>query len=227
MPTLILRTRRPELVERMDDPACDRDRLDRTYHHFTTLNRLIAGWGRVYTRWIRPRLQLGPATLVDLGTGGADVPWLMARRAARDGFSLTVTGVDPDPRAIEYARRREGVGAIACDSAALVAAGRTFDFVVSNHVMHHLDDAQRAGFLADSERLATVAAVHNDIRRDDLGYAGFSVFGGFFPGSFIREDGLTSIRRSYTRAELAAVLPNGWRAVGIAPFRLLSVHEKR
>lgn len=225
MPTLLLGPRRPDLVERMDDPDCDRARLDATYRHFTTLNRLIAGWGTIYARWIRPRLAEGPASLVDIGCGGADVAWLLARRARRDGYSLSVTGVDPDPRAIEYARRREGVEVLACDSSRLAATGRTFDFVVSNHVLHHLSDAQRAGLLADSERLARRAVIHNDIRRDDIGYAAFSVFGMAFPGSFIREDGLRSLRRAYTVAELGAVLPAGWRVRRLEPFRLLAVHE--
>lgn len=226
MPTLLLARRRPTLVERMDDPSCDRTRLDRTYQHFTTLNRLIAGWGAVYSRWIRPRLEAGPATLVDIGCGGADVAYLLSRRARREGFELTVTGIDPDARAIEYARSREGVEVIACDSSALVGEGRTFDFVLSNHVLHHLDEAGLNRVLEDSERLARTAAIHNDIRRDDIGYAGFWTFAGIFAGSFIREDGLTSICRSYTKTELVRALPAGWRCETLAPFRLLAVHEK-
>jgi hypothetical protein len=38
------------------------------------------------------------------------------------------------------------------------------------------------------------------------------------PASFIREDGLTSIRRSYTPAELTAAAPAGWRVEPGAPF---------
>ena len=42
-----------------------------------------------------------------------------------------------------------------------------------------------------------------------------------FTGSYIREDGLTSIRRSYTAAELAAAAPAGWTVARHAPFRNL------
>lgn len=226
MPTPLLGDRRTDLAEIMDQADCDEARLDRTYRHFRLLNRLIAGWGTVYGRWIRPRLLRGPATLVDIGCGGADVPRLLTRWAGRDGLDLHATGIDPDERAIAHARRQDDMELIACDSLALASTGRTFDFVLSNHLVHHLDEAGRAALLRDSERLATCAAIHNDIRRDDLGYAAFWLFGLAFPGSFIRPDGLTSIRRSLTRAELEAVLPLTWRCVPMAPYRLLAVHEK-
>jgi 2-polyprenyl-3-methyl-5-hydroxy-6-metoxy-1,4-benzoquinol methylase len=226
MPTLLLGERRTDLTELMDDPGCDPARLDRTYRHFRVLNRLIAGWGSVYSRWIRPRLLRGPATLVDIGCGGAGVPLMLARWARRDGFDLRATGVDTDERAIAHAAGHDGIELIACDSSDLASAGRTFDFVLSNHLVHHLDEAARSALFRDSERLADCAAIHNDIRRDDLGYAGFWLLGLAFRGSFIRPDGLTSIRRSYTRRELEAALPAGWRCVPIEPFRLLAVHDK-
>lgn len=226
MPTVALRTRRPDLVEIMDDPECDPARLDRTYAHFVTLNRLIAGWGKVYRRWIRPRLREGGSTLLDIGCGGGAVAHLLRVRALRDGFDLRVTGIDPDERAIRYARRFTDVEAVRCDSATMAATGRRFDVVLSNHLLHHLDDRQRAGLLRDSETLARHVALHNDIRRDDLGYAAFSLLGFAFPRSFIRDDGLTSVRRSYTQAELEAVLPDPWRCHPLTPCRLLAVHER-
>ncbi len=226
MPTLVLRRRRPDLSEIMDDPGCDAVQLDRTYGHFRILNRLIAGWRPVYARWIRPRLLRGPATLLDIGCGGAGVPVMLASWAEREGLRLRTTGIDPDSRAIRHAGRMDTVELIQCDSQEMVSTGRTFDFVISNHLLHHLDEGSRSGLFEDSEKLADCAAIHNDIRRDDLGYAGFWLLGLAFPGSLIRPDGLTSIRRSYTRKELEHVLPDGWRCVTMPPFRLLAVHEE-
>jgi hypothetical protein len=47
-----------------------------------------------------------------------------------------------------------------------------------------------------------------------------------FHGSYIRQDGLTSIRRSYTAAELRAAAPPGWTVVPRPPFRNLLILEK-
>ena len=43
--------------------------------------------------------------------------------------------------------------------------------------------------------------------------------------SFIRVDGLISIRRSYTPSELSAAVPPGWRVEKRMPARLLLRRE--
>jgi len=210
----------------MDDPDCDPEMLRRTYAHFVPLNRALAGWGRVYRRWMRPRFTADTATLLDIGCGGGAVSRILLEMARRDGVDLRVTGIDPAGRAIEHARAHARAEFVQCTSADMVQTGRRFDFVISNHVLHHLDDAERGALFSDSEVLARVLAVHNDIRRSAWGYAAFWFAGLAFPGSYIRRDGLVSIRRSFTGEELAAVLPEAWHGHAIAPFRLLAVHER-
>ena len=211
------RSRALDLSELMDDPECDPVLLDRTYAHFATLNPLIARWAHVFRTWIEPHL---PASLLDIGCGGGDVGRYLAGLSAG---RLAVTGIDPDPRATAFARRAGGIQVLEVHSREIASA--SYDFVISNHVLHHLSAEDAAGLFRDSERIARRAALHNDIRRSPLGYAGFSVLGLAFPGSFIRPDGLTSIRRSYTRAELAGTVPEGWTVRTIEPFRLLAVWE--
>lgn len=224
-----LRTRAPGLRELMDDPGCDRAALDRTYRGFEVVNPVVAGWQLTYRRWLRPLLRDdGVTTLLDIGSGGGDLPRALARRAVRDGFALRVTAVDPDARAHAWAVAQDnpdGVEFRAATSGELVAEGRRFDLVVSNHLLHHLDEDQLQALLADSQTLATQRAVHSDIHRSRWAYALFSAGTlPVYPRSFIRPDGLTSIRRSYTPGELAAVLPDGWQAVGQVPWRNLAVH---
>ena len=93
--------------------------------------------------------------------------------------------------------------------------------VVSNHVLHHLGTAELPHFLAESALLSRGTVIHNDIRRSPAAYALFYAASWPFPGSFIREDGLTSIRRSYTAAELQAAAPPGWTVLPRPPFRNL------
>jgi 2-polyprenyl-3-methyl-5-hydroxy-6-metoxy-1,4-benzoquinol methylase len=225
-----LSSRAVDAHEIMDDPACDLRALERTYHHFDLVNRVVAGWRSVYRSLLRPALSTGREnTLLDIGSGGGDVPRLIARWAARDGFRLAITAIDPDPRAQAYASVQRPVPGLtfrAALSGELVAEGRRFDLVVSNHVLHHLGAAELAALLTDSERLAGTLAVHSDIERSAIAYAAFSVgTWPFFRDSFIRADGLTSIRRSFTRAELRAVAPAGWVVENRFPFRNLLVHR--
>jgi 2-polyprenyl-3-methyl-5-hydroxy-6-metoxy-1,4-benzoquinol methylase len=215
------------LRELMDDPACDLGQLRRTYAVFPLVNRLVAGWRRAYRERIRPLLSADePMTLLDLGSGGGDLARSLAAWARRDGLQLRVTAVDPDPRAHEFASARpaEGVVHRCAASGDLVAAGEQFDVVVSNHVLHHLDDDARAAVLADSRALARRLVLHSDIRRSPAAYAGYWV--GTLPlarTSFVRVDGLRSIRRSWTDAELGRELPAGWDAVRRPPFRVWAV----
>jgi 2-polyprenyl-3-methyl-5-hydroxy-6-metoxy-1,4-benzoquinol methylase len=216
--------------EQMDDPGCDDAKLRRTYAQFRVINAVVTGWRMTYRRHVRPLLRRDRATtLLDIGCGGGDLSRSLRRWAARDGYRLEVTGVDPDPRAHEWATGRPPVPGVAFRrgfSSELVADGAGFDVVISNHVLHHLDEAQLQGLLADSRRLARLRVVHSDIARNRWAYLLFSVgTWPFFPGSYIRADGLVSIRRSYTPAELADVLPAGWRVEPQAPWRSLVLHD--
>ncbi|WP_313823130.1 class I SAM-dependent methyltransferase [Citricoccus sp.] len=235
LPALSLRERRPSTVEQMDRPDCDLDALHRTYRGFGVVNPVVAGWQLTYRRWIRPLLETArTVTVLDIGSGGGDRPRAVARQARRDGFRVNITAIDPDARAHAWATARPAVPGLAFRRAVsgdLVAAGERYDVVVSNHLLHHLEPAELDGLLADSERLAVRRAIHSDIRRSPAAYALFSAGAGLatplFPGSFIRPDGLASIRRSYTPGELAAVLRPGWRVHTQLPWRNLAVWDAR
>jgi 2-polyprenyl-3-methyl-5-hydroxy-6-metoxy-1,4-benzoquinol methylase len=220
-----LRERAVDAVEIMDDPHCDPDALRRTYADFRVVNAVVSGLRHSYRRDIRPRLSASrPHALLDIGSGGGDVARSLARWAARDGLRLTVTGIDPDARAHEFATGRPplpGLEFRRARSADLVATGERFDTVLSNHVLHHLGAAELGALLVDSERLSRGLVLHGDIERAPLAYAGFGLgTWPFFRRSYIRADGLTSIRRSYTFAELAAVAPPGWTVRRERPYRL-------
>lgn len=224
-----LRQRATGAVENMDLPYCDARRLERTYRQFGTVNRLFAGWRGLYTRELRPLLQRTAAcTVLDIGSGGGDLAITLAKWAARDRLELEVTGIDPDSRAHAFASGRPklaGVRFRRAHSADLVREGNRFDVVISNHVLHHLGPLELTALLADSQTLARRLCLHNDLRRSLAAYALFSVAALPFTGSFIRADGLTSIRRSFTPAELAMLAPPGWRVQLQSPFHQLLVRQ--
>lgn len=216
-------------IEEMDKPDCDPATLTRTYAQFGLINRSVAGWHRTWARYIRPVLSTSRSnTLLDIGSGGGDVPRAFARWAARDGFTLEITAIDPDERAQAFASSQPttpGLTFRQAFSSELVEEGAQFDVVTSNHVLHHLSPEELRGLLSDSEQLSTRLALHSDIERTRIGFALFSVATLPLRGSYIREDGLTSIRRSYLAKELRAVVPGNWRVERQVPFRNLLVHR--
>lgn len=227
-----LAQRHPDAVEEMDRPDCDPRRLDRTYAQFGVVNAVVSGWRRTYASLLRPEFSRDRTnTLLDVGSGGGDLPRALARWARRDGFRLEVTGIDPDERAHAYATARPSLPGLSFRralSSELVAEGATFDAVVSNHVLHHLDDGQFTGLLDDTEQLTRRVAVHSDIARHRLGYALFSAGTLPLPSSYIRADGLTSIRRSYTPDELRSAIAgrDDWQVRTAAPFINLLVLQR-
>jgi 2-polyprenyl-3-methyl-5-hydroxy-6-metoxy-1,4-benzoquinol methylase len=224
------------LAELMDDPACDPDLLRATLVRFGTVNRFVSGWGVVYRTRLRPHLaSLGrPARVLDIGSGGGDLIDRLAAAARRDGLDVTWTGIDPDPRALEVALARTPIAGASfreADAAALAREGLTYDAVLSNHVLHHLGDGLPA-FADESLALSRGIVLHSDIARSRLAYGLYAV--GITPfqrGTFLRTDGLRSIRRSYTRAELTTALegdnPGVWSVERPVPFRLVAVGRGR
>lgn len=108
----------------------------------------------VYLAWQRPFVasKLGPVwrhndrasirRVLDVGCG----PGTNSAEFA----GLDYLGVDLNPSYIEYARRKHGQRFVVADLRTDAVPGRgTYDFVLVNSLLHHLDDAAVSSLLAD------------------------------------------------------------------------------
>jgi 2-polyprenyl-3-methyl-5-hydroxy-6-metoxy-1,4-benzoquinol methylase len=228
---LLLAKRDPDAREFMDEPNCDACKLQNTYRQFRIVN-LIARSGWIYRRWIKPELKSHPAqvfSLLDIGFGGGDIALGIARSADRDGLKLQVTGIEIDRRAYDYVQTLErpaNVSFRVIDVHELADRGERFDFVISNHMLHHLDPAAFERMLVDAARICRRFVLFIDLRRSDLAYGLFAAAAyPLFRNSFIPHDGLASLRRSYTYRELKNIAPPGWEVRRLFPFRLVLSHR--
>lgn len=229
---LFLNTRQVDLIELMDKKDCDPRKLENTYRQFSTINALLSQWKQVYRTTLKPLMSDTDQayTLLDIGFGGGDIPIAFSRWAKKDGFNLKITAIETDSRSVDFVRKlpkNPDIEYRFCSSSDLADEAKQFDFVISNHVIHHLDEIGFEAILKDAKALAKRLVVFNDIERSDLGYALFNLFSRpLFRNSFITDDGLTSIKRSYTKKELSKVVSSEWKVQRLFPFRLLLTHDK-
>lgn len=221
-----LRYREPGAVEIMDDPDCDRTRLFNTYRRFRYVNAVLSSSKAIYRRWLRPAMidRAANYTALDIGFGGGDMALKLARTAAHDGYKLDITGIDTDRRALDYVAdlpHPDNVRFRHASTSELLVNGERYDFVLSNHLLHHLNRNEFPALLREAVQLSHRFALMIDLRRSDIAYGLFSTLA--LPlsfNSYTRVDGLASIRRSYTFDELRGIKPSGWALQRLFPFRL-------
>jgi len=159
------------------------------------------------------------ATLLDVGTGHGDIPRAAANAAAAHDVALTTVGLDAEP---VIARSASGsVSYAICGSGlALPFADGSVDVVMCSQTLHHFRGEEERALLREMNRVARVAVVVSDLRRSWIAAAGFWVAS--FPLRFhsvTRHDGVLSVMRGYTPAELSQAV---FEAIGARP----TVHRR-
>lgn len=141
-------------------------------------------------------------TLLDVGAGSGDVS-LTAARQIRPPAQIRVTLMDRMPAHLP----RNGTGTVAGDALALPFLDNSFDLVTCSLLIHHLEREQIVQFVNQALRVARVAVLLNDLRREPLHlalmYAGYPLF-----ARLTLHDGIASVRRAYTPQELKSILGN-------------------
>lgn len=225
-----LKQRAEHLTERMDSPDCDKEKLFNTYRQFSHVNDLISRWESLFKAYIAPLgNQRRELHLLDIGCGGGDLCLKFADWASEAGIRIQITGIDPDPRAIEFTEQLNVPANVEFRQTLitdLVRYGERYDVVVSNHLLHHLRESEILELCTQTEQLTRQLAIFNDLRRSTLAMTAFGMTAPLlYRSSFIVRDGFTSIRRSFTKPELKKILPDGWVIKKLFPYRLLIMYE--
>ncbi|HKI46911.1 MAG TPA: methyltransferase domain-containing protein [Balneolales bacterium] len=227
----LLQQRQGDLQEWMDIGGADQIKLFQTYRFFSVINRFFSGWSKLYESYILPLADENqPIEILDIGFGGGDIPLKIYNWAKQDGIRVKITGIETDPRALTYVDSKTWPDEITFEyltTHELIADGKTFDVVISNHLLHHLTDPELKVMLEDAGKLSDNLVLFNDLERNPMAFTAFSVFiAPFCPGSYIAYDGRISIRKSYRKGELQAVVPAGWKVKRMKPWRLLLIRKK-
>jgi 2-polyprenyl-3-methyl-5-hydroxy-6-metoxy-1,4-benzoquinol methylase len=227
------RHRRPEI---MDQPGLDEGKHRQALDGLARINWISASslmlWPAVRDLCLKRR-RAGddrPVRVLDVATGGGDVPIRMWRRARRNELPVEVAGCDFSPVAIATAQRRAeaqraDVTFFACDVLA-EPLPEEYDVITCCLFLHHLDEPQAVQLLEKMRRAARCLAQVNDLTRS-LGGWWLAYLGGrlLSRSPVVHFDGPVSVEGAFTIQEALAMARHaGWENADIHwrwPFRYL------
>jgi len=229
----------------MDAPGNRYEDLALALRDIGRVNRWLGGSAAIMRpiERIVDRHGLCEFSLLDVGTGGGDVPRAVLARAERRGLLAHAVGIDLDANVVRYAASRCGKPASGCASVSRLALLRAdafalpfrtgaFDFVTSSLFLHHFSEADAARLLAECARVSRQAVLVNDLARHFVPWAAIKALGLLFAKSpMFRNDAPLSVLRGWTAEELLTIaadagLARGARVLSLRPYRLVLLIER-
>lgn len=211
----------PELMDRADVSSRE---LESALKSLRGLNRYFGSY-RIVEYFVRRWVKRGDRLrILDLATGSADIPRLVADYARQAGAEVRVEAVDFQPATIQMARQLSTeYPEIVCTCADVFtfSAPEPFDLVICSLALHHFSDEDAVRLLRRCRELSHGRVLVSDLRRGFLALAGVYLLTVLiFRDSMTRADGRASARRAFSFAELKALARRaGWQNFGAARFR--------
>jgi len=199
------RRRRAEL---MDQPGLDAVEHARALGGLGRINRVSLSAAILWPAVARLAQASGgsPIRVLDLASGGGDVPIALAHRAARARLDVRVEGCDINEEAVRFARQRateRGVAVRFCTLDALAGSiPEGYDVLTCSLFLHHLDEADAVGLLRRMADAAGRLVLVDDLVRSRMGYA--LAWAGcrlLSRSPIVRHDGPVSVSSAFTPAE--------------------------
>jgi 2-polyprenyl-3-methyl-5-hydroxy-6-metoxy-1,4-benzoquinol methylase len=144
--------------------------------------------------------------VLDLATGGGDVPIALARRALRGGLDVRIEGCDVSQQAVEFARRKGAAAGLPVSFFTHdvlnepLPAG--YDVVTCSLFLHHLDEANAASFLRKAADATGRILLINDLVRGPVAFAlAWTGCHLLTRSPVVRHDGPVSVAAAFSLAE--------------------------
>jgi len=194
------------------------------------LNRYLCGSRSVMVALWRAlgREPQEPISVLDVGTGSADIPAAILARAKRCHVAAKIFAIEADPITARIAVRRTEqhaeINIIQGDAGAPPFAPGAFDFVVASQFLHHFSEAKILDLLKQWAKLARRAIVISDLVRHPFAYHGIRLLTQLTTRNVMTlTDAPLSVRRAFTFDEWRYLL----RQADIGPVEMFSVFPFR
>lgn len=162
----------------MDQPGLDFDEHVRALQGLSRINALSRTsrifWSPICKLASTREPANGPIHLLDLATGGGDLPIALARYALRAGINLVVEGCDISPDAVSYAQARaDSQGGQVRFFVLDTLSGdlpADYDIVCCSLFLHHLTDRDAIVLMSSMAKAARHLVLIDDLVRSRWGY---------------------------------------------------------
>ena len=188
---MIARSLEPELLDRETPPPEERERIA---GYLAVVNRWLGGTAAVdhHLRGVT-----GPATVLDVAAGAADIPLDLARRHP----NLRCIAFDLSDWMLALAR---GLPRVRGDVRWFPFRDRSVDYIITTHFFHHLTDDQIVAVLREFDRVARRGIIVNDLVRNRRALFWIKLFT-LGANRYVKYDGPQSVRKAFTPAEIEAL----------------------
>lgn len=210
-------------AELLDEGIADQRLLRSNLRDMAQANRWL-GTNRAVLRQVVALLAAVPPEqtprVLDVATGGADLPRMLQCWSEQNGRALTVLASDLSRNVLEVAAletRHTPILLVQSDALRLPFADGGVDIVTCTQALHHFSRDAAVRLLRELARVARIGVIVNDLRRSYLAYWGARLlaYGPVSPLS--RHDGPLSVLRAYTPAEVSALVQDAELAARVRP----------
>ena len=216
--------------EMMDLTGNSPELLAEDLRNLRMLNRYLSGSRSVLLALQRAlaRESLMQISLLDVGTGSADIPAAIFAWAKRRNVTAKIVGVEAESVtariAADQTKRLADIKIIQGDAGAPPFSPGSFDFVVASQFLHHFSEVKIVELLRQWATLARRAIVISDLVRHPVAYHGVRLLTKLTTRNLMTlVDAPLSVRRAFTFGEWRELL----RQADIGPVEMFAVFPFR
>jgi SAM-dependent methyltransferase len=199
-------------TELLDQPEVTKELLFRNLKELDFINRISGGNSMsIYgiKKLVHSKNKL--YHIVDLGCGGGGTMKHIADWAKKNGYSLSLTGVDKNADAIQYMREScknySEIRGVVSDYNDYLNMASDMDIVHCSLFCHHLNEEELIGLFGSLKNRVRSGFVINDLQRNWLAYYGVQLITHLLNGSSLsKNDGPISVLRGFSYEELNTML---------------------
>ncbi len=192
----------------MDDPNLDARRHRHALRGLARVNAISLSTRTVWKPIRRLAKELGTSRLrvLDVATGGGDIPLGIWKRSRRANLDLEIMGVDISDEALAVARQRCEESSAAIDFQQLDVFAEPlpdgYDVVVSSLFLHHLSEEDAGALLSKMAKATRHSVLVNDLVRSRLNLVlVFLAMRLLTTSKVVHTDGPLSVKAAFTREE--------------------------